>query len=62
MTFSDGPYLEKVKEQMADFPNPMAHDDLIDALAYTDQVANVAYHDDEDEDEYWEPLDAVAGY
>lgn len=61
LTFSEGEYLTKLKEQMADFPNSMAHDDLIDALAYTDQVATAVYHD-EDEEEHWEPLDAVAGY
>jgi hypothetical protein len=28
---------------MNDFPNPMAHDDGIDSMAYVDQLANVAY-------------------
>lgn len=32
-------------EQLMDFPNPMAHDDLIDALAYIDQLADTVYFD-----------------
>lgn len=30
-------------EQGNDFPSPLAHDDLLDALAYTDQLADVDY-------------------
>jgi predicted phage terminase large subunit-like protein len=38
-------------EQLLDFPNPMAHDDLIDALAYIDQLASTNYfHGDIEED------------
>jgi predicted phage terminase large subunit-like protein len=44
--FNDKPYLEKLIEQMSDFPNPLAHDDLIDALAYIDQLASVVYNED----------------
>jgi predicted phage terminase large subunit-like protein len=48
-------------QQMNDFPNPMAHDDGIDSMAYTDQLASTVYHaetiveDTEDwDDTYWE--------
>lgn len=47
--------------QLLDFPNPLSHDDLLDALAYIDQVSVVSYGIDDDMDEEWEPLDAVTG-
>lgn len=59
--FRDAPYLTQLKDQLLDFPNPMAHDDMIDALAYIDQVSSVAYFDAEEANK-WEPLDLVAGY
>ena len=51
-----------VRDQMNSFPNPMSHDDLIDAMAYTDQLATTGYgtdslilDDQEDyDDTYWE--------
>ena len=48
-------------DQLFQFPNPLVHDDLIDSLAYIDQLAKVAYNMDMDIDEY-EPMDAYAGY
>ena len=39
----DQPWNRHVEQQMNDFPNPMAHDDLIDAMAYTDQIATTGY-------------------
>jgi predicted phage terminase large subunit-like protein len=33
-------------KQAADFPSPLAHDDLIDAVAYIDQLASVVYFDE----------------
>jgi hypothetical protein len=38
------------------------HDDLVDALAYVDQVAVVTYADARDFEDSWEPLDAITGY
>ena len=51
----DAPWIRAVTEQMDQFPNPMAHDDLLDALAYIDQLAGVAYNIDSiavDEENY----------
>lgn len=48
-------------EQISDFPDPLAHDDGIDALAYVDQMATTNYTDIADVPE-WEPLDIDAGY
>ena len=61
--FNSGEYLRPLIDQMIDFPNPMSHDDMIDSLAYIDQIALVNYSDFQDgyEDE-WEPLDTIAGF
>ena len=59
--FKKGEYLKKFKDQLMDFPNPMSHDDMLDALAYIDQISAVAYHNNVIE-ESWAPLDNIAGY
>ena len=43
LTFEPGEYFEKVQNQLLDFPNPMSHDDTIDALAYIDQLSVIQY-------------------
>lgn len=48
--------------QLLDFPNKLAHDDLVDALAYTDQVAVTPYAQDFQQADEYEPFDVVAGY
>lgn len=47
--------------EAADFPDPLAHDDIIDAVSYVDQMAK-AYYVDEDDITEWQPLDEVSGY
>ena len=47
--------------QMMDFPNSRSHDDLLDALAYIDQVSVADFINDIEIDD-WEPLDAYTGY
>lgn len=42
--------------EASDFPDPLAHDDLLDAVAYVDQMAKAYYVDPEDLTE-WAPLD-----
>lgn len=65
MTFELGaPWLAAFLEEYSDFPNPLAKDDLLDSLAYIDQLSDDAYEDVvtmEDEGS-WTPLDAEAGY
>lgn len=56
-----GQWNKKFTNQLLDFPNPLAHDDLIDAVAYTDQIASTIYNFDI-EDSYYEPMDTIAGY
>jgi len=55
------PWLERFTEQFLDFPNPQAHDDMIDALAYIDQISTPMFDEEYDSPEY-EPLDMIAGY
>lgn len=57
----EGPWNDKFLEQVSDFPDPLAHDDYLDSLAYVDQMARSNYvtHDDIEE---WEPLDLDSGY
>jgi hypothetical protein len=43
------------------FPTPNVHDDLIDSLAYIDQLAVTSYFSDDEEDGV-EPLDFISGY
>jgi hypothetical protein len=48
-------------QQCADFPNQLAHDDLVDALAYIDQIAD-PWYDGPSMESYWEPYDNVSMY
>lgn len=48
-------------DQLFQFPNKLVHDDLIDSLSYIDQLANIAYGVDFEEEDY-EPLDAISGF
>lgn len=62
----DRPFTDALADQMADFPNPMAHDDLLDALAYIDQISHTIYDpslfERHEEINEWRPLDEVSGY
>lgn len=56
------PWVEKLLEQAADFPDPLAHDDLLDALAYIDQLGETVFLDEYAVNiEEWEPVDDYAG-
>lgn len=56
-----GAWNEDFLEQVDDFPDPLAHDDLLDAPAYVDQMARSNYVASQDIEE-WEPLDLESGY
>jgi phage terminase large subunit-like protein len=65
ITLNKGDWNHKFLDQLFQFPDPLTHDDMIDALAYIDQLAKIAYFDaDDDWDELntSEPLDLYAGY
>ena len=63
LSFQEGEYLNKLFEQLLDFPNPLSHDDMIDSLAYIDQIAQVRYDIGEDIGQSsWEPMDTTSGF
>ena len=61
VTLSRGEWNARFLDQLFQFPDPLTHDDLVDALAYVDQLANVAYDYDYEIDDH-EILDVVSGY
>ena len=63
VSLAKGEWNSEFLDQLFQFPNHLVHDDLIDSLAYIDQLAKVAYHSDLlDLEEDFEPLDIIAGY
>ena len=61
IVLNKGKWNTQFLDELFQFPNQMVHDDLIDSLAYIDQLANIAYTTDYYEEEY-QLLDAHAGY
>ena len=61
VTLNKGEWNARFLDQLFQFPDPLTHDDLVDALAYIDQLANVTYDYDFEIDNN-EILDVVAGY
>jgi phage terminase large subunit-like protein len=62
LTFQSGDYTSKLLNQLLDFPNPLAHDDMMDSLAYIDQIGITPYNMDQSLGaSEWEPLDQISG-
>ncbi len=61
ITLNKGTWNSKFLDQLFQFPDPLTHDDLVDALSYICQVAETREFYEEDTDEH-EILDIVAGY
>jgi len=61
ITFNPKENWDELKREMLAFPSPRAHDDLIDALAYIAHLSITTYHDPNDNDDEYEPLDIVSG-
>lgn len=61
VTLNYGSWNNEFIDQLVNFPNAQLHDDLIDALAYIDQIQVVDYFVEYEEDDY-EPLDSITGY
>ena len=61
ITLSEGDWNTEFLDELFQFPNPLVHDDLVDALAYIDQLAKVSYYIDFEEDDV-EIIDYHAGY
>ena len=62
ITLNTGDWNEEFLDELFQFPNPLVHDDLIDSLAYIDQIAKVAYFYDIEYDDDFEFVDPDAGY
>jgi predicted phage terminase large subunit-like protein len=61
ITLNKGSWNSQFLDELFQFPNVLVHDDLIDSLAYIDQLAKIAYAVDYEEDDY-QFLDKYAGY
>jgi predicted phage terminase large subunit-like protein len=62
ITLNKGDWNSTFMDQLFQFPSPLTHDDLIDALAYIEQMVAVAYPSAFDDLDGWEPLDPTTGY
>ena len=61
ITLNKGEWNARFLDQLFQFPDPLTHDDLVDSLAYIDQLAKVAYDYEYEIDDH-DILDIVAGY
>lgn len=61
LLLGSGSYRSEFLDELRNFPSPQVHDDMLDALAYIDQVSEVVFVDYDDTDSY-EPLDVTTGY
>ena len=52
----------KFLDELFQFPDALTHDDMVDSLAYIDQLAKVVYSGNFDQYDEFEALDSVAGY
>ena len=61
-----GDWNEKFLDQVVSFPSRYVHDDLVDALAYIDQLAPETLGDFDiaafEAETMWKPMDEQAGY
>lgn len=57
-----GSWQVKLVDQANDFPSTLSKDDMLDSLAYIDQLADVVYYEGSGIDDEWQPLDLTAGF
>lgn len=62
VTFKKAEWNSQLIDEISQFPDPLTHDDMIDALAYIDQLAKVAYAGNFEEYDDYEELDTLSGY
>lgn len=64
ITLNRGEWNIKFLDELFQFPDKLTHDDMVDALAYIDQIAKVPYGIDFDEyrNYEYEVLDEISGY
>ena len=62
ITFNEGDWNTQLMDEIFTFPSPLVHDDMIDSLAYVDQLADNCYAGNIIEEDDWEALDEITGY
>lgn len=62
ITLNKGEWNTTFLDELFQFPDPLTHDDLVDALAYIDQLAKVAYSGNFEQHDEFEALDSISGY
>lgn len=62
ITLNKGDWNTTFMDQLFQFPSKLTHDDLLDALAYIDQLVEMAYPGNMVEFDEWEPTDEIAGF
>ena len=62
VTLERGDWNTPFIDQLVNFPNSQLHDDLVDALAYVQQIAQTEVVFDEEIEEEYQSLDLVSGY
>jgi phage terminase large subunit-like protein len=62
ITLNKGDWNAQFLDQLFQFPNPLVHDDMVDALAYGDQLAKVSYYTDHIPETYEGTQDILTGY
>lgn len=62
ITFNKGEWNSQFMDQLFQFPSKLTHDDMVDSLAYIDQLANNVYAGNIEELDDWEPYDEISGY
>ena len=62
ITFNKGHWNRDFESQLLEFPTSGTHDDMVDSLAYIDQVSVADFMHTIELDEEWKPFDEIAGY
>lgn len=62
IALEEGEWTRQFIKQAADFPSSLAHDDLLDAVSYIDQLASVVYYEAGPEDIDTNVLDDIIGF
>tara|TARA_R110001599_G_scaffold178106_4_gene370596 strand:+ start:1392 stop:2660 length:1269 start_codon:yes stop_codon:yes gene_type:complete len=62
ISFNKGAWNKSFESQLLEFPTKGTHDDMVDSLAYIDQVSVADFMHTIEIDEDWIPEDEIAGY
>ena len=62
VTLQKGDWNKEFADQLVNFPNAQMHDDLVDSLAYIQQIAQTEVVFDTEIEEEYQSLDLVSGY